>query len=79
MKKIVFLLLLLGFTITSCITVVHEHHCRIVNKVYHNPYSITIYKTTSDGGIKTFKKNIDEKYVLILHSIEFNKIFTHEV
>lgn len=79
MKKIVFLLLLLGFTITSCITVVHEQHCRIVNKVYHEPYSITKYRTTSDGGIMPVKKKIDEKYVLILYSIELNKTIKHEV
>lgn len=79
MKKIIFLLLLLGFTITSCITVVHEHHCRIVSKVYHEPYSIIKYRTTSDGGIIPVKKNIDEKYVLILYSIELNKTIKHEV
>lgn len=79
MKKFVFLLLLLGFTITSCITVVHEHHCRIVSKVYHEPYSITKYRTTSDGGIIPFKNKIDEKYVLILYSIELNKTIKHEV
>lgn len=79
MKKIVFLLLLLGFTITSCITVVHEHHCRIVNKVYHEPYSITKYKTTSNGGIIPAKEKIDEKYVLILYSIDLHKTIKHEV
>ena len=79
MKKIVFLLLILGFTVTSCITVVHEHHCRIVNKVYHEPYSIIKYRTTSDGGIIPFKNKIDEKYVLILYSIELNKTIKHEV
>ena len=79
MKKNVFLLFVLCFTITSCITVVHEHHCRIVNKVYHEPYSITTYRTTSDDGIIPIKKNIDEKYVLILYSIELNKTIKHEV
>ena len=79
MKKIVFLLLLLGFTITSCITVYHEHHCRIVSKVHQEPYSIIKYKTTSDGGILPVKYKFDEKYVLILYSIDLNETFKKEV
>ena len=79
MKKIVFLLLLLGFTITSCITVYHEHHCCIVSKVYQEPYSIIKYKTTSDGGILPVKYKFDEKYVLILYSIDLKKTIKHEV
>lgn len=79
MKKIVFLLLVLCFTFTSCITVIHEHHCRVVSKVYEEPYSITKYRTTSDGGIIPVKTKVDEKYVLILYSIELNKTIKHEV
>lgn len=77
MKKIVFLLLVLCFT--SCIDVIHEHNCRIVNKVYEEPYSITKYRTTSDGGIIPVKQKVDEKYVLILYSIELDKTIIHEV
>lgn len=77
MKKNVFLLLVLCFT--SCIDVIHEHNCRIVSKIYEEPYSITKYRTTSDGGIIPVKEKVNEKYVLILYSIELDKTIKHEV
>ena len=77
MKKIVFLLLILTFS--SCIEVIHEHNCRIVNKVYHEPYTEIKYVKTSEGGILPVKTKHDEKYVLILYSIDLNKTIKHEI
>lgn len=77
MKKIVFLLLLLTFC--SCVEIIHEHNCCIVNKVYHEPYTDIRYIKNSNKGITPVKTKKDEKYVLILHSIDLNETFKKEV
>lgn len=77
MKKIVFLLLVLIFS--SCIEVINGHNCCIVNKVHHEPYTEFKYVKTSDGGILPVRTKHDEKYVLILYSIDLNKTIKHEI
>jgi hypothetical protein len=77
MKKFVFLLLILTFS--SCIEVIHEHNCCIVNKVYHEPYTEIKYVKTSECGILPVRTKHDEKYVLILYSIDLNKTIKHEI
>lgn len=78
MKKLIFLLLLL-LTFSSCIEVIHEHNCHIVNKVYHEPYTDIRYIKNSGGGITPLKTKHDEKYMLILHSIDLDETIKKEV
>lgn len=78
MKKFIFLLLFL-LTFSSCIDVIHEHNCRIVNKVYHEPYTEIKYVKTGEGGILPVKTKHDEKYVLIVYSIDLDKTIKHDI